>query len=1119
MRALLVALVALSTQLQAARRYHLAPTAQGDGTGRNPANARAFDGQDINQRLLNDPSDPEVELRFAPGVYAVRTAINVGGGTLGPRLRVRLVGDGQRPEDTVLLNERPFVNNTQDRIARFQDIDRIEVENLTFDGNWDRRVAQAGHLATAGYYKNQPFYAAARTGRIRRVIVRHHGAVGVVPQTRYDNPAGIEAFPLSVASIDVGQAPEAGDPRPWVVEDCEVHGFHSEFGGYTTLIMAGASSVAGRTPAWVAGDPERRVFLVRRCVVRGTPDGVGIIALGSAGCGAGESDGGRVTFSANAILNASLGFNTDCGRITCLDFTNSLFLDTWSIGNANASYSGGMSHYDVSGNALRFGHRSDYGVYRRMAYAPGRAISDPTTPLGRRQTNELIGLQIGALSNLRYTYNSFTARRPDGHGVTAAAAPFQILRKLTSADAPWVQAFADASDVDFRGNVVSSVAWDFTAPEDATAERLARFNGKGAEPLTRFRSSLPPTPRGFQPVGRVERVLPAWTSQAKEYRWKEAGSDGVPRTRSRKVEDSLLTGAIEVAIGKPTRHSDEELRIPVRLAFQPLPGHGHTRPVPGSNVWLEVSGSRAARLLSRTGPDGLAEFRIPLREPGPGRLLLRAFHDPDAPARPDAPFNEYRSAFALHQHFLGSFVTVTASPDVADEKAGQSGRLRFHRTPDAGGGLPALEVFFRLPAEGRAARIGEDFELRPVGDIELDTTVSRQNGLRRLRFPKEVDTAEVEVRPLADDDLEQEWITARLHPLPQRGYDADPTNAATVFLYDGPEWTLRNLPLRPGMRARPVAISPAFSQGTNVLVVIAGTVDPAAPGAPRTVWWQWNRLKEAPELIETLPAQWTELSPRVLTGAVRQGWPVVGGSMTSDRTPFLTGTSFDRPGSVIAASPDAAWWVALPEDGKTGVPTVGSATGGRNQLRPPGWQAIQPTGIQAAGTWVGSAVVGGSRRAFRIPGRATPDNTHLLPLPAGATESHATAIGADETVVGWVRTATGLRPCLWPAPRPNGTATVVELGKPAGLPDGIALGISSDGEVLAVAGNGDARAVPYVIHPTTGSLRPLNDPAFSWGTGPAEPAMDAVAINPQGWVIGTRGETGTPWVARRLLRR
>ena len=181
MRLLLIAALALATPVEAARRHYLAPTALGDGSGRNAANARAFDGNDLNQRLFNDASDPEVELRLAPGIYPVRTAINVGGGAVGPRLRIRIIGQGTHPEDTVLLNERPFVNNTQDRIARFQDIDRIEIENLTFDGNWDRRLARAGHPATAGYYKNQPLYAAARTGRIWKVIVRNHGSVGIVP--------------------------------------------------------------------------------------------------------------------------------------------------------------------------------------------------------------------------------------------------------------------------------------------------------------------------------------------------------------------------------------------------------------------------------------------------------------------------------------------------------------------------------------------------------------------------------------------------------------------------------------------------------------------------------------------------------------------------------------------------------------------------------------------------------------------------------------------------------------------------------------------------------------------------------------------------------------------------
>ena len=84
----------------------------------------------------------------------------------------------------------------------------------------------------------------------------------------------------------------------------------------------------------------------------------------------------------------------------------------------------------------------------------------------------------------------------------------------------------------------------------------------------------------------------------------------------------------------------------------------------------------------------------------------------------------------------------------------------------------------------------------------------------------------------------------------------------------------------------------------------------------------------------------------------------------------------------------------------------------------------------------------------------------------------------------------------------------------------MALGLTTAGEVLAVAGKGGRWEVPYLFSPANRFIQPLQDPAFVWGSAANEPAADAMAINPQGWVIGTRttpnGRSG--WVARRLQR-
>ncbi len=97
---------------------------------------------------------------------------------------------------------------------------------------------------------------------------------------------------------------------------------------------------------------------------------------------------------------------------------------------------------------------------------------------------------------------------------------------------------------------------------------------------------------------------------------------------------------------------------------------------------------------------------------------------------------------------------------------------------------------------------------------------------------------------------------------------------------------------------------------------------------------------------------------------------------------------------------------------------------------------------------------------------------------------------------------------------------MIELGRPEGLPESRALGFAANGDVLAVAGKGGRPEVPYIFSATTRALLPLHDPAFVWGSTAVEPPGDAVAINPQGWVIGSHTGPQGPvgWIARRLAK-
>ena len=1113
-------LLATTTPLEAARKVHLAPTNQGDGSGRDAANARRFDGNDLNYRLFADASDPVIELRFAPGTYSLTTFLFVGGGGRAADYVVRMIGDGVRPEEVVLRNDKPFVAGVQDRMVRFQDLRRVEVENLTFDGNWDEKMRLAGHPALAAGYKNQPVSITARTGRIRRVIVRNIGSIGFVPQTRFDNSAGVESFPLAVGTVDVGQEPEGGDPRPWVVEDCEVHNFHAEFGGYGTMIMAGAGNIADRTPAWATTDANRRLILIRRCLVRGTPTGAGVIALGSAGCSPGEIDGGRVTFTDNLVLNASMGFNTDCGRLTNLDFTNSLFLDIWIGGNVNAGFAGMMQRYHFSGNSIRFGLRRGYPLYTRLRWNGPQATSEPTFVLGRTETNELAGLFIGSPSEVRFSGNWFTTRAPLAQGLESLPAEFQIGRKLSQLDMPWTTHFTDATDFDGSGNGISRIHEDFASLDEVPVGRLAKLRPDSAPELTK-RRSLPPRRANFRPIGQVERVLPVWSRRQQRYDSTPSTGPGTRRDRTTEVSEPALTGGIEVAIGEAIPDKTGDLRIPVRLVFQPLPGQGETRPLGRSNLWLEITGATTHTLAAITDARGIAEFRIKADDQAPRRLGLRAYHDPRARSAAEGRLDEYQVACSSAELALGTIVRVTASPAVADEKSGQPARLRFTRTPDSKGDLPKQEIYFRVGNEPQSARLGADFELEAVGTFPFQPGPARQGSLARLTFLKEVAAVEVDVVPTHDDILEREWTTVRLIPAARLGYGIGSDSSATIYFYDGPEWTRHDLPAPAGLLARPTALSPVVRMGTNHAVVIAGTLE-SPDGRQSPVWWHWDLSREKPDLLAQIPASWSGLRARSVAAVGTDGWPVAAGETGNPSTPraALAGLNLDWNGSIRTTSPNGAIWIGSRQNGREREAVLGRGTASPTTAHGAGWEAIELKAVNDSGLVVGEGRQTGRRRAFRSSRiqELSPDN--LLPLPQDCTESGVEAVDAIGNAVGWVSSPTGRRACLWPAADKNNKSTVVEFGRPDGLPESSALGLTVAGEVLAVAGKGGRWEVPYLFSPATQAIQPLQDPAFVWGSDPNEPAADAVAINSQGWVIGTRstpaGRTG--WIARRLQR-
>ncbi len=1112
---------------RADRHWYFAPVATGDKSGSSPANARPFEAASVNYDALGNQSDPVAVLHFAPGIYSLRTYLTSMSRADHETLTIRLRGEGERPEDTVIRNDKPLVLYTEDRMLRMNGMGRIELENLTFDGNWDEKMKEAGHPAFNPNYKNQPISLTARTGRVRRVIVRNCGSIGFIPQSHYDNSAGTEAFPLALGTTDIGQEPAPGDPAPWVVEDCEIHGFHPEYNGYTTLLMSGGDRINGATPAWAGEDPARRTVLVRRCQVRGVPGGAGIIALGSAGCGAGEVNGGRVTYTDNIILNASLGFNTDCGRLVNFEAVNSMFLDVWTVGNIGALYPGTMDGYRVSGNAVRLSGRAPHPTYSNFKWNGGRAVTDPTLMLGRSETNEVSGLGSGAAGRLRWEGNWFTTRPRDQFAPEGVAPTFRLLRKYTAADTSFSGAFSDITSLSAAGNGLSSVAWDFTRVGTLPGGNHPNFGPATVPELTQLRTVAADGPENFRPIGTVERVLPVQVARSQTFEWRAApaSAGGPPQVHRVESVQPVLAGALEVSIGQPRLEANGELRLSARLALQPLPGAGWPGTVPqrGSNLWLEVSGPVTARFAGITDSRGVAEFRVAASEVKPGRLEMRAYHDPTARTTAEGSFREYRVAFATATHAIGTMVLVEASPNFA-QAGGQRARFRLTRTGRTLAELPEAEVYFRLGTDIRPARYGEEFEMAVTGAAKSNLEGLAHGGVGRLTFAAGDRSAAIEVIPLPLASERSSLVQVRLlaGAAQKYGVDAAP---ATILLHHGPEWVYEALPTGGANTVRITAMGPSVIAGKDTAVFAVGTRRDAS-GQETGVLWRRRLGTQGWEDVSALVPDFAGVQPVAVGRPMLGQVPVIAGNRTtaSGVLPWSNGNhALDLPAGVksarvVAMSDDAGWLVGV--IGGAGSRRAVVWREGEPALvvaLPDGAGDAEPVGIDAEGRVAGNAKSGGRSRGFRTqPHGAGP--VEWLAGPDAAAEVRVSDLSMKGVAVGWSGAGTTRRAVAWLPAAAGAVAAPLELGRPDNLPEAAAFAINPGGEAVGVAGRGGQLTDLYkVVAVANGPWKPLADQHFVSGLPPGFEAGVPVGINDQGWVAGNGRSQGKElaWVLRR----
>ncbi len=887
-------------------------TASGTNAGFASGTPHKFDWAWLSANVLSataplTASDKSVQLNFLPGTHTnvfmtdaftaatnlpqwslAIVGTNVGSAVLPEGVVLKLPDHhpaGAGPDDTGYAQAGilAFDNNS---LGKGSELNRIVVQNLALDCNWGAQDPYIGP-AFPRSYKNFGAHLSARTGRVRQVIVRNYGAHGLAPQSIYDNPGGIEAFPLSVGTTDVGQEPEDGDPRPWVVEDCEVAGFRSLYAGYNTAILAQVrGNVAGApaqyvTPDVFNTDVTRRTVLVRRSQVRGPASGLGMIGLGTAG---GNGFWSRhLTFADNVLLNTGAGFNTDTAQMLELDFTNHLFLDVSALGYLGAidvTDAHFHTNYNISGNSLRFYGRLAEPAYRDFDIIGfDQKLTRASRVLGGRLTNYAAGVVMqGSASAVTITNNWFTTRAQDAfftpNPADTANAVFRPVWKLAATEPanfdpgnPYQPGRPASSNVTVLSNFVSSVVFDLTGLTPlGDGGTYTAFTATTAPGHTTNRSALTSLPN-FSPTGTVERVVLLLTNRTVSYVTLASNStSGSPIWKTNTVTTNAVSlGAYEVALGVPVVTNSTTIGVPVRLALQPTPGSGYAGTVPQSGLTVRLStrfsgGATNADVSATTGGDGIAWFPVTVTNNAAALLQFTAWRD--AGAGTNAVFDEWQDAWATAQWAQNAVVWAQAGPDVANDQTQSIARGQFHfyRTGSAAQLASTLAVNFILPTNSLTSPA--TYGSSGSGDYTLALNATKgplswalatNGGIFGGTFTFKTNQTEavLDVVPRGDTLAETNvvWLTVLAgtnHVVPDAANTLT-APSATVLIFDGPEFALYalddytpQLPLY-GTNYRFANQTAAYALDNNTTPKIAGgatyLADTYGPAQNFGGWW------------------------------------------------------------------------------------------------------------------------------------------------------------------------------------------------------------------------------------------------------------------------------------------
>ncbi len=758
--------------------------------GFSSSDPHQFDWKWVKEVVLND-AQPErsAVLTFLPGTHTNVYIGDVQDLTWNPkptftaepgRWRLTIQGTEPQAEKTVLLFPSQFWTGANGFVSLIElvgdaqkkiDYARIVVQNITLDGNWDNQKFSGPEFL--GSYKLQPLRIYARTARIRNVIVRNYGAHNSVPQTTV-TPSGCEIFPIFVTSADVGQEPEDGDPRPVVVEDCELDGLRSVYGGYCTAIAFNARVTREKTkPNYVSEvfstDPNRRLALIRRNQVRG----LNPIAFG---CGGGRSSEVRgATVTGNVVVGGGVMMNNDTGVISYIDLTNNIGLGVGCILNHGwplTDFKFGHHHYDVSGNAIRFRGPWTFPIYQNYTFVNGTPVTkDRELVIGRMDTNPVAGVIFaGASSDTTVVGNWFTTEPPSTFNrMVGSGASFQVIRKYDSQEAigeSW-PAFprSPSGNVVLRKNSISKVAYDFVGMQPIDEEGdFPTFISSTAKLHSQKRAALPLSFDAFVPTGKVERVSLVTSNRTTTFAWLAGNSTPERRlTRSMSIPgDRITVGALEVTLGVP-QLTNNFLRVPARIALQPssIIRSRPTLPVAARMVVLETWINQMSFGLQRvlSGTNGIAQFSIPVRTTN-ALVTFRVWVD--AGKGREGVFDEYQDAWATSYWTKGAVVWVTMERDVARWVNGQRGRLVFHRTGTPEQLARPLSIGVAFETVRPKAANPADFQLFPVKGARWTARDSGNGGV--VSFPPGSDEAVLEVAATVPGDKDCRVLYLSIQP-------------------------------------------------------------------------------------------------------------------------------------------------------------------------------------------------------------------------------------------------------------------------------------------------------------------------------------------------------------------